>query len=162
MPELGERGINVLEPCAGAGVLADRYVSRTGNEITMCDISSRRPDIREIDYMKLECHNYYDLIITNFPYNDYNRLVRKALDDIKPDGYVAVLTRLVALESKQRYEQIYGRRKPEKVLIFARRLKCFESRPSDLIHTDKPFCWIVWHKDNNGFFSKETKLDWIY
>lgn len=162
MPDLGKKGLHVLEPCAGAGILADRYSSKTGNKVIKSDIQSRRADIQEIDYMKLESYNLYDLIITNFPYNDYNRLVRKALNDVKINGYVAVLSRLSILESKQRYEQIYGHRKPEKILIFSRRLKCFKDKSADLIHTDKPFIWIIWHKDEQGFFSKETKLEWIY
>jgi tRNA1(Val) A37 N6-methylase TrmN6 len=168
MPQLGYEDLNVLEPCAGLGVLGDRYASLTGNRVTMVDIKARRQDIIEANYMDYDAYNRFDLIITNFPYKEatsdnprgFSELLNKAFNDVKLNGYVCSLQRLTHLESKKRYEKIYGRRPPQQVFIYSHRLKCFKDK--SLVNTTVPYCWAVWHKDENGFFTKETKLDWIY
>lgn len=87
---------NILEPCAGIGTLADRFTKITGTSVDMYDIVSRREDIKECNYMDLDCKDKYDLIITNFPYKEgtkkapigFSELLVKALKDVKSDGYV--------------------------------------------------------------------------
>lgn len=171
MPELGEKGLKVLEPCAGIGTLADRYTTITKNEVDMYDICARREDIIEMDYMKLDCKNKYDLILTNFPYQEatakqpvgFTQLLNKALNDIKPGGYVCSFQRLLQLESKKRYEGIYGKRPPSRIWVYSHRVACYEN--GDLnkkMSSAIAYCWVVWHKDMDGFFSKNTILDWIY
>lgn len=170
-PQFKERGLNVLEPCAGIGTLADRYISLTGNEVTMTDIVSRRQDIIEIDYMDYEAYNRFDLIITNFPFKEatkdcprgFSELLNKALNDIRPGGYVCSFQRLLQLESKKRYEKIYGRRRPSQILVYSHRMKCFKNGDKNQIHNNAiAYSWAIWHKDEEGFFTDETKLDWIY
>lgn len=171
IPQLGERGLKVLEPAAGIGSIADRYKLITKNDVDMYDIVSRREDILECDYMKLDAYNKYDLIITNFPYKNatkaspigFSQLINKALNDIKPGGYVASFQKLLQLESKSRYEEIYGKKKPEWIFVYSHRMKCYKNGDEKEVYNSAvAYSWVVWHKDENGFFSKETKLDWIY
>lgn len=171
MPELGKRGLKVLEPCAGIGTIADRYTTITKNEVDMYDIVQRRDDIICSDYMDVDAFGKYDLIITNFPYKNatkanpigFNQLLNKALNDVKPGGYVASFQKLLQLESKKRYEEIYGRRKPEIIFVYSHRMKCFKNGDtSQIANSAVAYSWAVWHKDMDGFFSKDTKLDWIY
>ena len=171
MPELGEKGLKVLEPCAGIGTLADRYTELSGNPVDMWDICARREDIGESDYMKLDCKGQYDLIITNFPFREstakepigFTQLLLKALSDVKPGGYVCSFQRLLQLESKKRFENIYSKRKPEKIYVYSHRVACYSNGDfTKKISSAVAYCWVIWHKDENGFFSKETMLDWIY
>ena len=160
-PELRREGLAVLEPCAGAATLGKQYKFISKNNIDMIDIEPRNELVGQQDYMKFDCYGNYDLIISNFPWgDDFDRLINKALSDVKEGGYVVSFQRVSSLTSKKRYNSIYSRCKPEKILLFSRRLKCYKDKPSNLIHTDKDFCWVIWHKVN-GFYSKETTIEWI-
>ena len=170
MPEL-KQCKSVLEPCAGIGTLADRFTKLTGTPVDMYDIVSRREDINECDYMKLNCKNKYDLIFTNFPFKEstkkepigFSELLVKALKDIVPGGYVCSFQRLLQLESVKRYEKIYSKYKPEIIYVYAFRMKCFHNGNFDEVYQSAvAYSWAIWHKDLNGNFSKDTKLNWIY
>lgn len=170
MPQLKECKF-VLEPCAGIGTLADRFTQITGTPVDMYDIVSRRNDIKECDYMELKCKNAYDLIITNFPYKEgtkkdpvgFSELLIKTLKDVMPGGYVCSFQRLLQLESMKRYERLYSLYKPEIIYVYSFRMKCFINGNMNQEYSSAvAYSWAVWHKDLNGDFSKETKLDWIY
>lgn len=170
MPVLKQSWV-ALDPCAGAGLLADRYTKLTKNKVDMYDICSRREDIIEANYIKLDCKDKYNLIICEFPYQmatlknpvGFSQLLKKALSDVKPGGYVCSLQRLLYLESKQRYEDIYGKYKPCNIYVYCHRVNCFKN--GDLSKKENNAygqCWVIFHKDEQGFFKDETKLDWIY
>lgn len=170
MPEL-KQCKSVLEPCAGIGTLADRFTKMTGTPVDMYDIVSRREDINECDYMKLDCKNKYDLILTNFPYKEgtkkeptgFSELLCKSLQDVVPGGYVCSFQRLLQLESVKRYEKIYSKYKPETIYIYAFRMKCFHNGDfNEVYQSAVAYSWVIWHKNLNGDFSKDTKLDWIH
>lgn len=170
MPVLKQNWV-ALDPCAGAGLLADRYTKLTKNKVDMYDICSRREDIIEANYIKLDCKDKYNLIICEFPYQEgtlqkpigYSQLVLKALSDVQRGGYVCSIQRLTQLESKVRYEKIYGLKKPSQIYIYSRRLDRFKN--GDLSKKENglvAYSWVIWQKDQNGLFKNETKIDWIY
>lgn len=170
MPEL-KLCENVLEPAAGNGIVADRFKELTGKNVDMYDIVSRRSDIIEQDYLELDCAGKYDLIITNFPYSEkdknhpigFSELINKALKDLKPGGYFCSFQRLLHLESQKRFEKIYSWAKPERVYVYAFRINCFSNGDlNQKVAGAVAYTWTVWHKDENGEFSKNTTLDWIY
>ena len=68
VPEIINPNFKYLEPCAGVGVIADRFTQLTKLPMDKYDIIQRREDIIEQDYIKLNCSNKYDVIITNYPY----------------------------------------------------------------------------------------------
>ena len=161
MPILKDPSFKVLEPCAGAGVLAKQYFLISKNPIDMIDIAPRQDNIIQQDYMKFNCYGKYDVIISTFPWGeDFSRLLNKALADVKEGGYVVSFQRVSSLTSKERYNSIYSRRRPEKILLFSRRLKCTKE-DGKLIHSDKDFCWVIWHKVG-GFYSLKTELEWVF
>lgn len=174
MPQLKNPNFKYLEPCAGAGAIADRFEILTGIHMDQYDICPHKEGIVQMDYMKLNCAGQYDVIITNFPYHaaskknpiGFNQLLVKALKDIKPGGYVCSFQKLLHLESKNRYEDIYSRYKPEIVYVYVKRVKCFRNDDVNKykdMNSTICYTWTIWHKDENGFYSnKETKLDWIY
>lgn len=170
MPQLRQCNF-ILEPCAGNGILADRISSLLKKDVDKYDVISRRKDIKEQNYLELNCKDEYDLIVTNFPDTESNKnnpigyceLLSKALNDIAPDGYVCNFQKLKQLESKTRYEKIYSKYKPEIVFVYTFRMKCYNNGDMDQVYSPGiAYSWAVWHKDINGQFSKETKMDWIY
>lgn len=170
MPELAECK-RVLEPCAGVGSISDRFQFLTGIKVDTYDILSRREDIIQMDYINLDCAGVYDLIITNFPYKEgtakapigFSQLLNKALKDVAPGGYVCSFQRLLSLESKKRYEQIYSKYKPEMIYVYSHRMSCYANGDmTKKINSSIAYAWFIYHKGLDGKFSQETKLDWIY
>lgn len=79
------------------------------------------------------------------------------------DSYLCSFEKLKFLESKSRYEKIFGKQQPEQVLIYSHRVEQFrDEQLYNKINNSIAYCWVVWYRDEKGFFSKETKLDWIY
>lgn len=173
-PQLVNSNFKYLEPCAGAGAIADRFEQLTKIKMDQYDIFPHKEGIIQQDYMKLNSAGQYDVIITNFPYKmatkaspiGFSQLLNKALRDIKPNGYVCSFQKLLQLESKARYEEIYARFKPEKIYVYVKRVKCYRGGDTEKykdMNSTICYSWVIWHKDEKGFYSnKETKLDWIY
>lgn len=166
LPRLREKGLKVLDPCAGAGIFAERFEYLTGTKVDKFDIVKRVDDVQEQDFMKLKSFDKYDVIITNFPTTSrsatkgFDQLLKKALVDIRRGGTVCVLTKLKMLESQKRFVNIFMKYKPTYVYVYSNRLKC--TKGTELVKTDTAFCWLIFEKDQDGFFAKETKLDWIH
>lgn len=166
LPYLRTEPTKIIDPCAGTGIFAKRYEFLSGKKVDKFDIIERATDIQQADYMRLDCLNKYDLIITNFPTGSrsttkgFDYLLRKALVDIRRGGTVCVLTRLNSLETQKRYVNIFMKYKPSWVFVMSNRLKCTKGKV--LTKTDTAFCWLVFCKDQNGFFATETKMDWIH
>ena len=168
-PQLKNKELKVLEPCAGAGILADRFELLTKIKVDKYDIEPHSDNVIKQDYMKLNCKNQYDVIITNLPYLmssaaypiGFTQLLNKTLRDIKPNGYVCNLQKLAQLESKKRYEEIYSKFVPQIIYLYSNRIKC--TKDNKEVNTTIPYCWVIWQKDEKGFYSnKETKFEWIY
>lgn len=54
------------------------------------------------DYLQIDCKDKYNVIITNPPFNISLDIIKKALADIKDNGYVIMLLRLNYFGSKVR------------------------------------------------------------
>lgn len=65
----------------------------------------------------------WDLIITNPPFKDAEAFIRKALKEVKPDGYVVMLLRLNFLGSAVR-EDLFDHFMPSLIYVHRRRM-CF-------------------------------------
>lgn len=169
-PELKQEKI-ILDPCANTSAFKNRIEQLTNNQVDYYDIDDKKVDfLHTQDYMKLRCSNKYDAIITHFPSQmatttypyGFTQLLNKALRDVKPNGLVCNLQKLVYLDSKNRYERIYAKYKPEQILVYSGRISMYDGTGKKTNSTI-PYCWVVWRKDENGFYSnRETKLDWIY
>lgn len=161
--------LKVLEPSAGNGTLVDRFYELTGNKMDAYDLISQRDDIIEQDYFNRDFSNQYDVILTNPPYlkdttkttTGLAEFILKALKEIKNDGWVIMFLKTLHLESKVRYEKIFKNHPPTKLYIYADRISCYKggdfSKPQGAIS----YSIFMWHKDENGEFDKNTKLDWI-
>lgn len=172
MPELYNPNLKVLEPCAGAGAIANRFEELTDNKVDKYDIMPHAAGIEQCNYMELDSKDKYDVIITNFPYKSstktnpigFNELLLKALDDVKCGGYVISFQRLLQLESQKRWKEIYEKYRPSKVYVYVHRVKCFKDGDAEKYKTmNSTICysWVVWEKEFDGSFAKKTELDWI-
>lgn len=96
----------ILDPCAGGDELHEmsypKALSQYINKIDTIDI--REDSLADIkgSYLDIDCKNKYDVIITNPPFNISLDIIKKALDDVKDNGYVIMLLRLNYFGSKAR------------------------------------------------------------
>jgi len=169
-PWLKNPDLKILEPSAGEGVLVDRFYELTGNKMDAYDLIARRDDIIEQDYFTVNFSNKYDVILTNPPYlkdtaktttglADY---ILKALKEVKVGGTVIMFLKTLHLESKVRYEKIFKNYPPSKLYVYASRISCYKNNDTTLPQGAISYTIFMWtNKKEDGFFDKDTKLDWI-
>ncbi len=83
------------------------------------------------------------------------------LTGIKMGGYVCSFQKLLQLESKNRYDKIYSKYKPETVFIYTKRRSCWKNNDSSRKDGAVCYSWVVWHKTED-MKNTETKLKWIF
>lgn len=160
---------NIVEPCAGDGTLANKISEITGKNVDKYDLLSRRDDIVEKNYFELDIKDKYDLIITNPPYKKGSKanpglteMILKMLDDLKPNGYLCFLLKTLHLESQDRYNKIYSKMPPERVIVYAPRISCYRNNDTSLPQGAISYSWFIWHKQEDGtFINQPPKLYWI-
>jgi hypothetical protein len=68
---------DILDPCAGEGAIVDVLHEVTGARIHASDLYTEYGNLRDIyDYEE----NSYDLVVTNFPFSEWDSMLRKALE----------------------------------------------------------------------------------
>ena len=102
--------IMILDPCAG-GDEVNKMSYPSAMEVFFNYKKLETMDIRgdslaniKANYLKYDCINKYDMIITNPPFNIALDIIKKALIDVRHKGYVIMLLRLNFLGSKQRFK----------------------------------------------------------
>ena len=96
-------------------------------------------------------------IVTNPPYKYAKDFVEKSLNVIKSGCKVAMLLKLIFLESVSRKE-LFNENPPRYVYVFSKRIICakngkFDEYPSSAI----AYAWFVWVKGYRG----NTVIKWI-
>lgn len=99
-----------------------------------------------------------DWIITNPPYNKCLEFVLTALP-IAREG-VAMLVRQAWAEGGERYEELFSRFKPSKVLQFVERLPMHRGQWLPDGTTATSYTWVIWERVRQNGFSG-TELIWI-
>lgn len=147
--------IKILEPCAGGKIDSDEmsYVEVLKNfgfnNIDTIDI--RDDSLAEIkgDYLKINCSQKYDLIISNPPFVISQEIITKALDDVKENGFVIMLLRLNYLEGKSRKE-FWLNNMPKYIFVHSKRMSFTKDGKTDSI----AYAHYVWQKGYKTEFSK--------
>lgn len=101
------------------------------------------------DYLKIDCKDKYDVIITNPPFFLAQEIIEKALDDVKYGGYVIMLLRLNFFGSKQRKE-FWENNMPIETYIHHKRMSFTEDGATDSIE----YCHMVWQKGVKQNYTK--------
>ncbi|MDD4778979.1 MAG: hypothetical protein PHT02_00050 [Tissierellia bacterium] len=100
--------IKILDCCAGGLIEKDlmsypEALKQIGiHNVDTIDIREDSLADIKVDYLTYDCKNKYDVIITNPPFSIAEDIIKKALDDVKDNGWVIMLLRLNFFEGKSR------------------------------------------------------------
>ena len=149
------RELDVLDPSAGGDsedksmpfvdVLYD-YGFRNIISIDIRDDSSA--SIKD-DFLKREMQCYYDLIITNPPFNLAEEFITKSFECIKSDGWIMMLLRLNFLESQKR-KKFWNNYMPRYIFLNHHRMSFTGDSNTDSV----PHAMFCWQKGNYPEFAK--------
>jgi hypothetical protein len=152
--EEGERGLNILDPCAGdCAIVSEVMRNRPGQNYSFWDIDEShegmgtyRNALSNEPWLMLNGQEV-DLIITNPPYKLAFEFVMRALYEVKLSGTVAMLLRLPFLESVARQE--FHRDYPADIYVFAKRPSFTKNGKTDAT----AYAWFVWGPGRGGRWS---------
>ena len=98
---------SILDPCAGGDSKNEMSyplaLSRFGLSCDTIDIREDSKASQIGDYLLIDCSNKYDLIITNPPFSLAQEIARKAITEVKSNGFVVLLLRLNFFGSQKRF-----------------------------------------------------------
>lgn len=157
-----------LEPAAGRGYMAatlEEYFTRVAAH-----------DIEDYSYISLKhraCIDFlnhpwhagtYDWVITNPPFKLGEQFINKALP-IARRG-VAMLTRLMFIDTIGRHNRLWTVNPPTTVAQFAERVPMVEGRVDEKASTATAYCWLIWDKESTNPISTwdglpRSDLVWI-
>ena len=156
-------GEDILEPCVGAGHIADVLKEKFGNNITVIDIVDRGyPGTIVMDFLGWESDRKFDTIITNPPYMLANEFIYKCMDLLKPLGQLAMFLKIQFLEGIKR-QRLFEEHPPKYIYVFRKRMCVFNNGNEINPDTGKPWAttlcnaWYVWE---NGFHG-DPSVRWI-
>lgn len=146
----------ILDPCAGGDI--NNHPMSYPEALKRCGYTNIDTiDIREDslanikgDYLKMDCKDKYNIIITNPPFNIAREIIEKALDDVKEDGFVIMLVRLNFFGSKARRD-MWERQMPKYSFVHSKRLSFTDDGKTDSIE----YQHLVFQK---GFYPEFTQL----
>lgn len=158
-------GKKILEPCVGAGHIANVLKDYYGEDInlTAIDIVDRGfvPTIID-NFLEWNSNDKFDTIITNPPYSLAAEFVEKCIGLLKNSGQLAMFLRIQFLEGVNRRE-LFRKYPPKYVYVFSKRMTVFNNGQELDPKTGKPWAttlcnaWYVWEK---GFVG-EPRIRWI-
>lgn len=152
-------GNKMLEPCVGAGHIADAVKSFRGYEnieITGVDLINRNyPNTIVADFLKWDNGEKYDFIISNPPYSLAQEFIEHGLDLLKDNGQMAMFLKIQFLEGQKR-KFFFEDNPPKYVYVFRNRMATWNNgKPVDP-KTGKKWAttmchaWFIWEKDFKG------------
>lgn len=159
----------VWEPMAGNGMIAKELIT-TGYSVHSTDIVKRDFKLNDtLDYFTvsspLPLMDGGFSVVTNPPYKVANEFLKHTLEVVQPKTCCAFLP-VRYLEGIERYEQIYSKHKPSKILMYVRRLGCFTLK--DIAAGKKltergvgsavAYMWLCFDRDSKD---AKTELEWI-
>ena len=160
----------IWEPMAGNGAIA-KELSARGYSVYSTDIIERKFRLNDtVDYFSV--HNFSltkddFAIVTNPPYKYANDFLKHTLETIRPITCCVFLP-VRYLEGKFRYNEIYSKYKPAKVLTYVKRLGCFtdkdieEGRVTDIgVGSAVAYMWLCFDRDTWSNQDTKTELEWI-
>lgn len=149
------RDIKILDCCAGGDKIHLMSYPKAINTYGFKNIGTidiRQDSLAEIksDYLHMDCKNKYDMIITNPPFNISLDIIKKALGDVKNDGYVIMLLRLNYLEGKAR-KLFWEENMAKYIYVSHKRMSFTDDGKTDSV----AYAHYVWQK---GYKEKYSKI----
>lgn len=144
-----------LDPCAGGDekhpMSYPLVIKEEFDPDVVSTIDVREDSLAEIkeDYILSDITpDYYDVIITNPPFNIAQQVVEKALQDVKDGGYVVMLLRLNFFGSNTRFP-FWQKQLPTWAYVHHRRFSFTDDAKTDSIE----YMHAVWQKNANPAFT---------
>lgn len=161
---------NIWEPMAGNGAIA-KPLKEAGFDVHCSDIVKRDYPIFITDYFTISKYMDNDTndfaIVTNPPYEFANKFLKHTLESIKPKTCSLFLP-VRYLEWMKRYNEIYSKYKPCKVLVYAKRLGCYKESDVEMGRVDDhgiggavAYMWLCFDRDTWSSPSTKTEIEWI-
>jgi hypothetical protein len=143
---------NIYECSCGNGSMSEVMI-KNGYDVYSSDLIDRGYGETGIDF--LQSNKKFDNIITNPPFNLATEFTNHALSLAK--SKVVMLSKISYLEGVKRREQIFNKKKLEKVLIFSRRVPFRKQSTKKLAGGLMAFGWFIYDVNYNGL----PQIDWI-
>lgn len=148
--------VSWLDPCAGGDTKHDMSYPSVIKEFTDDTLFITTIDLREDskaetkgNYLEMKIVPKPTVIITNPPFLLAEQFIRKALSDVKDDGYVVMLLRLNFFGSKAR-KAFFEEFMPERVYVHHRRMSFTDDGKTDSVE----YMHAVWRKGSKPEFTK--------
>lgn len=163
-------GLIVWEPMAGNGMIAD-VLKKSGITTYATDVVQRKYKLDDVvDFFAISTFGAAGsdfAIVTNPPYKFADKFLLHALADLNPAVCCAFLP-LRYLEGEKRFDMIYSRFKPSKLIIYAKRLGCFtekdkaEGKVSEYgAPSAVGYMWICFERDKMLDTQAKADLVWV-
>ena len=156
---------NILEPCVGAGHIAETLTDYYNNypNITAIDIVDRGyPNTIVQDFLTWETNEKFEGIITNPPYSLAMEFAEKGIELLEEDGVMALFLKLQFLEGSKR-KSFFEKYPPKYIYVFRNRMATWKNGSSVNPETNKKwaeticFAWFIWEKGFKG----EPVIRWL-
>ena len=143
---------NIWECACGNGAMSKLMINN-GYDVYSSDLIDRGYGETEIDF--LQSTKQVDNIVTNPPFNLATEFTTHAFTLARKK--VVMLSKISYLEGIKRREQIFNKKKLEKVLIFSRRVPFKKESSNKLAGGLMAFGWFIYDVNYNGL----PTIDWI-
>lgn len=141
LEQITEFGTSCREPCANRGhmvkVLKERFT-----EVDAFDIHDYGAGFPVRDYLASPRPGKVDWTVMNPPFRLAERFIVRGL--LTSEIGVAVLVRTAFLESIGRYNDLFSKMPPARVLQFTERVVMHKGRLSEKGSTATAYCWLIW------------------
>lgn len=142
----------VLDPCAGGdNSHAMSYPEALKELCQVSTIDIREDSLAKLkqDYLLTKLDHQPDVIITNPPFNLALEIIEKALQDVKPEGFVVMLLRLNFFGSQKR-KPFFEKYQPLATYVHSQRMKFTNTSGTDSIE----YMHCIWQKGLHPEFTQ--------
>lgn len=144
----------ICEPACGMGHLSEVLKSH-GYEVDSYDLHNHGYGKIGVDFLKSDLK--YECFLTNPPYKYALSFVKKALENVLPNGYVIMFLKIQFLEGKERFD-FFKNNPPKFVYVNSSRQNCARNAYFATFSSSAVcYAWFVWQKG----FSGEPIIRWI-
>lgn len=151
---------NVWENAVGEGNLFYELEKLPNTKVIGTDLIDRaNGKFKCRDFLKHDettTNTKVDWIITNPPYKYGKEWVEKSINSVKDNGKVALLMKLVWLESADRYE-MFKKLPLKAVYVYSKRLGVYKNNEKTKNSGLVAYAWFVFDKEYKG----KPIIDWI-
>lgn len=141
----------ILEPCCGNGAMS-KVLEEHRYEVISSDKYDRGyGTVRDF----FDITEHHSNLVTNPPFNLAEQILEHAFKIV--DRKICLLLRLAFVESRRRYDTIYAKRPPAKILVFSERLSMYPAGSESASGGTTAYGWFCWSHGHTG----PTTVEWI-